>query len=203
MVDFHLLLGLERCGNVMPLAILLIENDEDRAFLTSLYIKQRKLMYKTARKYFGADYDEIDDAVSSSIERMCRYCKNLQFIPEPKRAAYIVRIVENVCRTRIRAKVLERNQRAFSLEDDLCGDIASPVCTQETIFERMYAEDLLKSFAGLSYKDRELISMRHIDQMSFDEMAKALNMSEGAVRTALSRAKRRLEKQAAACKEGE
>lgn len=36
--------------------------------------------------------------------------------------------------------------------------------------------------------------MRHIDMMAYDDIARALNISERAARTAISRAKKRLEK---------
>ena len=50
----------------------------------------------------------------------------------------------------------------------------------------------MQALARLSAKDRELICMRHVDQMSCAEMAEVLNMKEVSVRTAVLRAKQRL-----------
>lgn len=75
------------CGTILPLAILLIENDEDRQFLTDMYLQYRKLMYKIASHYFQSDYNEIEDVVSTSVERMCKFCKNIQTVPCNKRGS--------------------------------------------------------------------------------------------------------------------
>lgn len=61
------------------------------------------------------------------------------------------------------------------------------------VFSRVYADDLLNSFPMLSDRDKELIRMRHIDMLDYDEIAEALHISERTARTAVSRAKARLE----------
>ena len=65
---------------------------------------------------------------------------------------------------------------------------------EETVFSHFYAEELLEMLDRLNTRDREVIYMRHVDRMSYAEMAKALHMKEGTVRTALLRAKQRLKK---------
>ena len=182
------------CGTVLPLAILLIENDEDRQFLTEMYLQYRKLMYKTASHYFQANSTEIEDAVSASVERMCKYCKNIQAVPCNKRTAYIVRLVENVCRTRIRAIARQRDREQFPAEENWENDIPDTEDTEAIVFSHLRANDLLMSFDRLSVRDQELIRMRHIDYMEFEEMAREMGMTVSAVRTALFRAKQRWKK---------
>ena len=48
--DINQILGLS--GTTLPISILLIENDEDRQFLTELYLQYRPLMYKIAFQFF-------------------------------------------------------------------------------------------------------------------------------------------------------
>ncbi len=185
---------MELYGTILPLAILLIENDEDRQFLTEMYLQYRKLMYKTASHYFHSNYNEIEDAVSASVERMCKYCKNIQDVPCNKRTAYIVRLVENVCRTRIRAIARQRDREQFPAEENWETDIPDTEDTETIVFSHLRANDLLMSFDRLSPRDQELIRMRHIDYMEFEEMARELGMTVCAVRTALFRAKQRWKK---------
>ena len=182
------------CGTILPLAILLIENDEDRQFLTEMYLQYRKLMYKTASHYFQANSTEIEDAVSASVERMCKYCKSIQAVPCNKRTAYIVRLVENVCRTRIRAIARQRDKELFPTEENWENDLPDTEDTETIVFSHLRANDLLMSFDRLSPRDQELIRMRHIDFMEFEEMARELGMTVCAVRTALFRAKQRWKK---------
>ena len=193
---------METSGTVIPLVILMMEDDAERKFLTEMYFQYRSLMYKTAMAFLGKGSHEIEDAVSASVERMCRYCHAFQAVECSKRASYVVVLVGNVCRDRLR--VIERQRglcndgftteemEQFPSEDDVHG----------TVFDRIYAVDLLNSFDELSARERDLILMRHVDLMDYDEMAALLHMKEGAVRTALSRAKKHLEALAGAAKGG-
>lgn len=185
---------LELYGTMLPLAILLVNDDEDQAFLCEVYLQYKALIYKVASDYFKHNQAEIEDAVGESVERLCKYCKKFRAIPFNKMPAYVVKLVENVCRTRLRAIMVEKEHYAFSMDEEQSEQLSSQDSVLETVFSHFYAEELLVMFDQLSERDRELIRMRHVDQMSYAEMATALRMNEGAVRTALSRAKQRLEK---------
>lgn len=182
----------ELYGTVLPLAILLVRNDGDRVFLIETYQQYKALMYKIASSYFKPDQQAIEEVMGESIERMCRFCEKIRAVPCNKRAAYLVKLVENVCRTRQRRQILERNRFAFSLDDDQHVPLPAQENVEETVFSRFYAEELMRALDRLSAKDRELICMRHVYQMSYAEMAEALNMKEVSVRTAVLRAKQRL-----------
>lgn len=193
MQTFHVHQMMELYGTVSPLAILLIEDDEDRAFLSDAYIQYKALMYKVASDYFKSNKADIEDAVGESVERLCKYCKSFRAVPCNKRASYVVKLVENVCSTRLRAKIMEKDRYAFSMDEEPYEHFPAEDNVLETVFSHLYAEELIALFDQLPKKDQELIRMRHVDQMSYTEMAQTLNMKEGTVRTALSRAKQRLE----------
>lgn len=193
MQTFHVHQMMELYGTVIPLAILLIEDDEDRAFLSDAYIQYKALMYKVASDYFKPNKADIEDAVGESVERLCKYCKNFRAVPCNKKASYVVKLVENVCRTQLRARIMEKDRYAFSMDEEQYEHFSADDNVLDTVFSHLYAEELIELFDQLSARDKELIRMRHVDQMSYEEIAKALKMKEGAVRTALSRAKQRLE----------
>lgn len=176
----------------LPLSILLIENETDRRFLTDLYIQYKALMFKVAYSFMKDG--EAEDIVSASVERMCRYCERLKKVPSERMAAYIVRIVENISRTKLRKRIMEQNRRAFSLDEEQSESIPDPVDLDQIVLNRFHAEQLLRTFEQLSYRDQELIKMRHVDHMTYCEIAAELNMEEGAVRTAMCRAKKNWEK---------
>lgn len=102
-------LMMETLGTTLPFAILLIENDEDRQFLTEMYLQYKALMYKTAIDFFGEGNGEVEEAVGRFIERMCKYCHTFQAVTCDKRASYIVMSVGNVCRDRLREIMQQRN----------------------------------------------------------------------------------------------
>ena len=184
----------EASGPVIPLAILLIEDDGDRQFVTGLYLQYRELLYKTAKGFFANSPSEIEDAISSSAEKMCKYCKELKAIPYDKRKFYIVKIVRSVCITRLAALQKQRERHDWFADSEIVEGTEDESSAHSIVFSRVYADDLLNSFATLNDRDKELIRMRHIDMMDYASIAEALQISEGAARTAVSRAKARLEK---------
>lgn len=190
---FDTKLMMETVGTTLPLAILLIEDDEDRQFLTDLYLEYRNLLYKEAMRFFCDSPFEIDDAVSGSAERMCKYCKELQNIPCNKRKFYLVKIVRSVCNTRIAELTKQQERRDWFADSETVEGVEDENSAHSIVFSRVYADDLLHSFPMLSDRDKELIRMRHIDMLDYDEIAEALHISEGTARTAVSRAKARLE----------
>lgn len=184
----------QMCTVLFPAALLMIQDDQDRAFMEDLYLRFRPLLYKTALRYFGPDEQELEDAIGKSIERMCKYCQTLKQIPPEKQPAYIICIARSVCNTRMTYIRTHQKPDPLPLE---ALDSQAPPLQEDVIFSRFYALDLLQSFHQLTDRDKELIRMRHIDQMDYEEIARLLNMSPGATRTAICRAKSRLEKLAA------
>lgn len=178
---------------LLPLAILLMDSEEDRRFLTELYLQNERLMYKVARGFFPGDSGEAEDAVQSALERLCKKCAALRAVVCNKRRAYIVTTVRNCCLSRLREKKRQDAKRDFTADADAIEQLPGDEDPQGFVFERIYAVDLLNSFDALSEKDKELIRMFHIDRLGYDAIMEVLGYSnEGAARTAVSRAKSRL-----------
>lgn len=154
-------------------------------------------MYHVARKYFSDKPDELEDVIETALERMCQYIVKLREVPSNKIQAYVVLIVENVCRTRLRKIISERDMHMVQYDDTVLSESGEHITDPlETVFDYADTKTLLVSFKGLSQRDQDIIWMRHVDQMEYSEMAAVLGMQEAAVRTALSRARAKLEKTA-------
>lgn len=134
---------IELYGAVLPMAVLLVRDDDDRAFLSETYLQYRTLMYKIASDYFKPDVQAIEEVMSEAVERLCRYCEQIHVVPCNKRPAYLVRLVENVCRTRLRRLMLEKDHYAFSLDDAQSEPLPAQENVEETVFSHFYAEELL------------------------------------------------------------
>lgn len=185
---------MELSGATLPLSILLIENDEDRQFLTEMYLQYRPLMYKIASQFFSDNYAEMEDAVGGAVERLCKKCETLRQVTCNKRASYIVSTVRNVCLTRLREIGLQRRSRDYTADSEVVDSVPGQEDVQGIVFDRVFASDLLDAFPELSEKDRDLIRFRHMDMMSYDEIAAHMGITEIAARTAVSRAKSKLER---------
>jgi len=179
---------------MLPFAILMIENDEDRQFLTDLYLQHRQLMVKVASQFFGGNQAELEDAVSGAVERLCKKCDTLRQVECNKRPAYIVSTVRNVCLTRLREIGRHRRTHVGDADPEAIENVPAQTDVQGIVFERVFAGDLLDAFPELSPRDREMIRMRHIDRMDYSEIAETVGITENAARTAVSRARSRLER---------
>ena len=134
----------------------------------------------------------MEDAVSSAVERLCKKCETLKQVECNKRASYIVSTVRNVCLTRLRE--IGRQQRNRDYATEAVDSIPGSEDVQGIVFDRVFAGDLLDAFPELSEKDKALIRFRHMDLLGYDEIARQLGISEIAARTAVSRAKSKLER---------
>ncbi len=190
--DINQIMGLS--GVVLPLSVLLIEDDEDRQFMTEQYLQYRPLMYKIASQFFSDNYAEMEDAVSSAVERLCKKCETLKQVECNKRASYIVSTVRNVCLSRLREIGRQRRNRNYEAGAETVDNIPSPVDVQGIVFDRVYASDLLDAFPELSEKEKDLIRFRHLDLLGYDVIAQQVGITEIAARTAVSRAKSKLER---------
>lgn len=182
----------EFCAMMLPLPILMMECDEDRQFLIEIYQLYKPLMYKVARQFFSGS-TEADDAVSSAVEHLCRKCDTLQVIACNKRASYIVSTVRNVCLTRLRQMKRQRLYLDYGPNSEALETVSGSNDVQEIVFCNLLASDLLNAFPELSEKERELIRMRHIDGQDYTDIAVLTGLSEGAARTAVCRARQKLE----------
>ena len=185
---------MELSGATLPLSILVIENDEDRQFLTEMYLQYRPLMYKIASQFFRDNYAEMEDAVGGAVERLCKKCETLKQVECNKRASYIVSTVRNVCLSRLREIGRQRRNRDYEAGAEAVDHIPSPEDVQGIVFDRVFASDLLDTFPELSEKDKDLIRLRHIDLLGYDIIAQQVGITEIAARTAVSRAKSKLER---------
>lgn len=184
---------MELHGTVIPLAILMLEDEEDRNFMSDLYLNHKALMYKTAKRYFPGKAEELEDAVSDAVLNMCKYCRTVRKVPEERLEKYIVCIVRNACNWRCRQIYADRDALVEETDVSELEKIADEDALHENVLSRQIAIEMLDSFRQLGERDKELIRMRHIDMLEYEEMAELLGLSQTATRTAVSRAKQRLE----------
>lgn len=174
---------------------------EDRAFVQELYFEHRELMYYIARKYFKGDQAEIDDAILTATEKMCRNVQKIRAVPCNKTRAYVVSIIENVCRDRLEQRSRERQRYVFLGDDaDL---LPAEDNVEETVIRRSRTSALMEMLDRLPPRDRDILRMRHMASMSYAQIAETLSMTESAVRTAAFRAQKRLKEMAKEWEEDE
>ena len=95
----------------------------------------------------------------------------------------------------MRMRYKEKEYR-IDYDQEMIDQVANLSNEIDNVFAYTDALSLLASFDVLSEREKEIMRMRHIDQMEFAEIAHMMKMKEGAVRTALTRAKQRVVQEA-------
>ena len=140
-----------------------------------------------------------DDAMELTQEAFLKVYKARETFREGEAfLPWFHRILRNACYSflRDRGRVKERSvsERVPGVDDDApdyeIADVeTSPVDAVET-GER--SEIFWRAFRTLSAKDREILSLRHFDDLAYKEIAEALSIPEGTVMSRLFHARRRL-----------
>ena len=80
---------------MIPMVIMAIESDTDRAYMTDVYMNHRSLMLKVAWRYTNAP-SEVEDIVSESCVSLIQHLDSIRSMEEKTLRSYIVTTVKNM-----------------------------------------------------------------------------------------------------------
>lgn len=156
------------------------ENDK----FNELVVPHFDSAFNLARWLLGSDADASDVLQESSI-------KAFRFIHKMKTKntrAWFFQIVRNTCYTMLKSK------KSF-VEIDFENAIEDPSPTAEAVLsENTTAREIRRSLDELSVQHREILILREIEELSYDEIAEVLDLPEGTVMSRLARARQLLKK---------
>lgn len=177
---------------MIPFAILAVADEDDRAFITSLYINYRALMRKHALSVLKSSQDVediINDAFVCLIDRTA-LLKNMDSCTLP---SYIVSTVRRVAIDFIKHRdVASKHIYLGQLEDALEAIIKvdDGLDFERFIDNREAARTAVKQLNELSERDRTILECKYILDMSDKDIASLLNIQSQSVRQYLTRARR-------------
>lgn len=103
---------------------------------------------------------------------------------------WLYRITINLARDRFRARSA---QRWTDSTESACADLADPAPSPEKcLVIKQDLQRLEAALAGLSQDLREAFILRHVDELSYDEMAEILQVSPDALKMRVHRARKTL-----------
>lgn len=165
---------------MIPIAILMLENDDDRSFIIRLYADYRWLMYKIAYEIIQ-DAQAAEDVVSQVMCELIETLEDIRKINSCKLKAYIAILVRNDSIDYVR-KRNRRSKYPFSPKDD--GAIIDEEIDAALIREAEIAE-LKKGLARMAEGERMLLMMKYLEEASDEETAKRFGIKPASVRTYL------------------
>lgn len=163
------------------------QNGSESAF-EALFDANQKLVYNLALKLTG----NPDDALDVSQEAFIKAYKNLSaFRFESRFSAWLYRLTYNAS-----MDYLKKNKPTLSLtQEDSEGEeqeLALPDTSpgpEETVEREDVRRAVRRAIASLPDDKREILIMREFSGMSYGEIASALGLEEGTVKSRIARAR--------------
>jgi RNA polymerase sigma-70 factor (ECF subfamily) len=135
-----------------------------------------------------------EDAMDLSQEAFVRAYRNIKQVkPGRKFFPWFYQILKNLCISHLRKR---KYRRAGSLDAENCPEVAatSDCFSPEAVAKRNETKDKVWQAIGkLDDKHREVIILRHFQNMSYEQIAAALFCNKGTVTSRLYYARKKLE----------
>ena len=167
----------------------------DRDAFAALVSVYEGKIYNLALRYLGNREDAMD-ASQEVFLRVFRFLPGFQ--EESGFSTWIYRIGVNVCKDML-VKRSRRNELPLEVPDDEEDyrpvEVADDSCDPQTIVEQSdLRESLVEAIAQLPQQQREMIVLRDIQGLSYEEIGQVLCLESGTVKSRLSRARENLRK---------
>ena len=159
----------------------------------TLVLEYEKNVYNIALRMTG----NSEDAADMTQEAFIKAYNSLQsFRGDSKFSVWLYRIVSNVCLDFLRSKN-RRPTVSLSVEDDdgedAQLDVADESQSPELLLDRKLTRDSVRrGLDSLPPDYRQILLLREIQGLSYDEIAQALSLEVGTVKSRILRARKRL-----------
>lgn len=171
---------------MIPLFILAIEDDADRAFMINLYEQCQKAMYYQALDILH-DHGEAEDAVHDALIKLMDRISALRTLPKSQILPYAIASTKTTAIDRWRS----RSKVRVGANDCISDDRSSAAEEHEKAFIDMERVDILsRGLEKLSESDRDILKYRYLLDMGDEEIARVLGIKPSSVRMCLTRARK-------------
>ena len=174
---------------MIPIVILTIENDDDRYFMTQLYLKHYRLLFSEVNQMIS-DAWTTEDIIQDSMIRFIDKIPLLRSLDERRQVNYLITTVRNQAKNYIRA---QRKATVTSIDnspDSFNLIVSEHIEIEDSVHRKMLAEKLQKIWPTLSDTTQEVLERKYILAQSDQEIAEAIGIKSSSVRMKLVRAHR-------------
>lgn len=172
---------------MIPFCILAIENDEDREFMTTLYIHYKRLLYSEIFKILQDPWD-TEDVLQATLVKLINKIPELQEKETSRLVNYIITAAKNTAYNFLRAK----KKAPLPLFDDYFEDRETSAEYRQMEFQFMTKElldTLARLWPKLDRRSKILLEGKYILGKSDESLAEELSIKPASVRMALVRAR--------------
>ncbi len=173
---------------MIPCYILVIEDENDRAFMAELFLQYNRLMYSEIYKIVHDSW-VAEDLVQTVLVKLINKIQELREKDREHLVNYIITTCKNCARSHLR-----KQHRHLYVQFDDGWDSEDTEYDRQAIEYRLISSENLLALARvwpkLDSRNRWILESRYIQEKSSDEIAKELGIKPESLRMALSRARR-------------
>ena len=168
----------------------------DKAAFDGLVLRYQDRVFRTCLGILG-DHDEADDLAQEVFIKVYRSLDRFRF--EAKFSTWLYRITVNMCRNKLSSAGFRFKRKTMSIDapDDCEGegriDLPGRSMSPAAEVHRNETAGLIRDAIGSLSEDRkQIVVLRDIEGLSYEEVAQATGYSIGTVKSKLSRAREQL-----------
>lgn len=159
-----------------------------------LVLKHKGRLFNLCYWFLG-DYQEANDTAQEVFIKVYRSLKKFRF--ESAFSTWLYCIGVNTCKNRLKSSEFKRRKQTISIENpgglnnnSSSAEIPSENNSPVDEFERKERLGLIKeAIDSLSEQQREVVTLRDIEGLSYEEIASITNLNLGTLKSRLSRAR--------------
>lgn len=176
--------------------IKMVQNGDEQAFV-ALMRKYKDPITNFVYRYLG-NYDDAVDVAQETFVRVFKY--NASFTGDVKFSTWLYTIATNLSKTEL-AKYWRKNSIAFSKltqnsEEDIVWEIEDThFLPDERVDSSILAKEVQKALQKISPSYREVVVLRDIQQLSYEEIAEITEIEIGTVKSRINRGRAQLQEQ--------
>jgi RNA polymerase sigma-70 factor (ECF subfamily) len=166
----------------------------DRQAFDELVSKYQRYVYNLIYQHLGRT-DDLEDVAQEVFLRLYKFIR--KYRGNASLESWIYKVVLNYCRTHARrrstfsrifgmAPNTGSEERGFEILDTLASETYDPA---KTVEQRVQAEDIMGAVRSLPPIYSDILIMREVNELSYEEIAQILGISIGTVKSRISRAR--------------
>lgn len=163
----------------------------DVAAFEMLIEAYQKKIFNLAFRMIG-NYDDAGDLAQEALIRIFKSISN--FKEQSSLSTWIYRITTNVCLDEIRKK---KNRKVLSLDEEIHvddGDMQRQIMSDDPLPDELMEKEELRQIISsaidsLPEEQKLVITLRDIQGLSYDEIARVLDCPAGTVKSRINRAR--------------
>ena len=165
----------------------------DSEAFEALVIEHQKTAYNLALRMLSHPQDAEDVTQEAFLKA---YRSLSEFRGDSRFSSWLCRIVSNLCIDRLRSRA-RRGEQSLTVENDEGEEsqleIPDESLSPEALLERrLTRESVQRGLESLSPELRQILLLREIRGMSYEEIGAALDLEAGTVKSRIFRARKRL-----------